>query len=86
MGSNQTMKINVRLIAATNRNLEEAIRKGAFREDLYYRLNVVTLTLPPLRERKADVPILIDHFLKKYNRENKKEVNSMTKEGSGTRF
>jgi two-component system NtrC family response regulator len=80
VGSSQTLKIDVRLIAATNRNLEEAIRKGAFREDLYYRLNVVTLTLPPLRERKEDIPILIDHFLKKYSRENKKEVVSTTKE------
>jgi two-component system NtrC family response regulator len=80
VGSNQTIKIDVRVIAATNRNLEEAIRKGAFREDLYYRLNVVTLSLPPLRERKEDVPILIDHFLKKYSRENKKEVFSLTKE------
>ena len=80
VGSNQTIKIDVRVIAATNRNLEEAIRKGAFREDLYYRLNVVTLSLPPLRERKEDVPILIDHFLKKYSRENKKQVSSLTKE------
>ena len=80
VGSNQTIKIDVRVIAATNRNLEEAIRKGAFREDLYYRLNVVTLSLPPLRERKEDIPILIDHFLKKYSRENKKEVSSLTKE------
>jgi DNA-binding NtrC family response regulator len=80
VGSNQTIKIDVRVIAATNRNLEEAIRKGAFREDLYYRLNVVTLSLPPLRERKEDIPILLDHFLKKYSRENKNEVASMTKE------
>ena len=80
VGSNQTLKIDVRVIAATNRNLEEAIRKGSFREDLYYRLNVVTLTLPPLRERKEDIPILVDHFLKKYSRENKKEVASTTKE------
>lgn len=80
VGSNQTIKIDVRVIAATNRNLEEAIRKGAFREDLYYRLNVVTMSLPPLRERKEDIPILIDHFLKKFSRENKKQVSSLTKE------
>ncbi len=80
VGSNQTIKIDVRVIAATNRNLEEAIRKDAFREDLYYRLNVVTMSLPPLRERKEDIAILIDHFLKKFSRENKKQVSSLTKE------
>jgi Nif-specific regulatory protein len=81
VGSNQTIKIDVRVIAATNRNLEEAIKKGTFREDLYYRLNVVTISLPPLRERKEDIPVLIEYFLKKYSRENKKEVSSVTKEG-----
>ncbi|MBP1716923.1 MAG: response regulator containing CheY-like receiver, AAA-type ATPase, and DNA-binding domain [Deltaproteobacteria bacterium] len=80
VGSNQTLKIDVRMIAATNRNLEEAIRKGTFREDLYYRLNVVTISLPPLRERKEDIPLLIDYFLKKYNTENKKEVRSLSRE------
>jgi two-component system NtrC family response regulator len=80
VGSNQTIKIDVRMIAATNRNLEEAIRRGVFREDLYYRLNVVTLSLPPLRERKEDIPILIDHFLKKFSQENQKQVSSLTKE------
>jgi DNA-binding NtrC family response regulator len=80
VGSNQTISVDVRLIAATNRNLEEAIRKGTFREDLYYRLNVVTLSLPPLRERKEDIPILIEHFLKKYARKNKKAEVSLTKE------
>jgi Nif-specific regulatory protein len=81
VGSNQTIKIDVRVIAATNRNLEEAIKKGTFREDLYYRLNVVTISLPPLRERKEDIPVLLEYFLKKYSRENKKEVSSITKEG-----
>jgi len=80
VGSNQTLKVDVRVIAATNRNLEEAIKKGTFREDLYYRLNVVTISLPPLRERKEDIPLLIEHFLQKYSAENKKEITSISKE------
>jgi two-component system NtrC family response regulator len=80
VGSSQTLRVDVRVIAATNRNLEEAIRKGAFREDLYYRLNVVTLSLPPLRERKEDIPPLIEHFLRKYSRENRKTVAAVSRE------
>jgi transcriptional regulator with PAS, ATPase and Fis domain len=80
VGSSQTIKVDVRVIAATNRNLEEGIKKGSFREDLYYRLNVVTISLSPLRDRKEDIPPLIEHFLKKYSRENKKEVTSLSKE------
>jgi two-component system NtrC family response regulator len=80
LGSNRTIKSDVRVIAATNRNLEEAIKKGTFREDLYYRFNVVTISLPPLRERKEDIPLLAEHFLKKYNIENQKSVTSLSKE------
>jgi DNA-binding NtrC family response regulator len=80
VGGTQEISVDVRVIAATNRNLEEAIRKGTFREDLYYRLNVVTFALPPLRERKEDIPPLIEHFLKKYSRENRKTVVSVSKE------
>ena len=80
VGSSKTIKVDVRVIAATNRNLEEGIKRGSFREDLYYRLNVVTISLSPLQERKEDIPPLIEHFLKKYSRENKKEVTSLSKE------
>lgn len=80
VGSSQTLRVDVRVLAATNRNIEEAIRKGTFREDLYYRLNVVTISLPPLRERKEDIPPLIEHFLKKFTRENQKKISSLSKE------
>jgi DNA-binding NtrC family response regulator len=80
VGSNQTIKVDVRLIAATNRDLEGAIRKGTFREDLYYRLNVVTISLSPLRERKDDIIPLTEYFMKKYSLENKKHISSLSKE------
>jgi NtrC-family two-component system response regulator AlgB len=66
VGENLTRKVDVRVIAATNRNLEEAVKQGGFREDLYYRLNAVKLKLPPLRERSEDVPLLAQHFLRKF--------------------
>ncbi len=80
LGSNITLKTDVRVIAATHRNLEEAIQKGLFREDLYYRLNVISITLPPLRERREDISLLIDHFLKKYSEENQKSISDISKE------
>jgi DNA-binding NtrC family response regulator len=80
LGSNLNLRTDVRVITATHRNLEEAIRKGLFREDLYYRLNVISIPLPPLRERREDIPLLIDHFLKKYSKENQKSIVDISKE------
>jgi Nif-specific regulatory protein len=74
VGGEKTIKAEIRLIAATSRDLEELVSGGKFREDLYYRLNVVPLFLPPLRERKVDIPLLVEFFLKKYNQENQKSV------------
>lgn len=69
VGGTRPIKIDVRIIAATHRDLEKAVREGSFREDLYYRLNVVLINLPPLRERKDDIPLLIEHFLRRYRSE-----------------
>jgi DNA-binding NtrC family response regulator len=67
IGSKKTIAVDIRIIAATNRNLEEKVRQGVFRLDLFYRLNIFTIQVPPLRERRDDIPLLIDHFLDKYN-------------------
>ncbi|MGH9968786.1 MAG: sigma 54-interacting transcriptional regulator, partial [Pyrinomonadaceae bacterium] len=78
LGGTDTIKINVRLIAATNKDMEEAIAKGQFRDDLYYRLNVFAIFMPPLRERKSDVLLLADHFLEKYAREHDKSIKRIS--------
>ena len=80
LGGNQTLRTDVRVISATNRNLEQRVKEGAFREDLFYRLNVVLMSIPPLRERKEDIPPLIDHFLKRYAEENGKEIEGLSSE------
>ena len=80
LGSNSNLKTDVRVITATHRDLEEAMKKGEFREDLYYRLNVITIHLPPLRERREDIPLLIDFFLKKYSTQNQKSISDVSKE------
>ena len=80
VGDHLSTKIDVRVIAATNLDLEEEVHKGNFREDLYYRLNVVTVNLPPLRTRREDIPRLIDHFLDRYNRENGRDLCKMNRD------
>jgi len=80
VGGNTTLDVDVRIIAATNKNIPELINEGKFREDLYYRLNVVNINLPPLRERKEDIPVLIDIFLKKYLDETNKKKIEFSKE------
>ena len=78
VGGTETIKVNVRIIAATNRNLEDEVINGRFREDLFYRLAVVPLRVPPLRERKGDVPLLVNHFLKKYSEKMGKNVQEIS--------
>ena len=78
VGSTQTMKVDTRVIAATNRNLEEEIQAGRFREDLYYRLNVVTVDVPSLRQRRDDIPLLADFFLKRYAQKNRRVIKGFT--------
>lgn len=74
VGGQETIEVDVRVVAATNRNLEEEVKAGRFREDLYYRLNVVHLEVPALRERKDDIPLLIDSFIKEFSKENGREI------------
>jgi DNA-binding NtrC family response regulator len=80
IGGSKTIKVDLRIIAATNRNLEELVKDGKFREDLYYRLNVVPINIPPLRERKQDVPLLFSEFLERSNRLNNCEIEGFTEE------
>ena len=78
VGGQETLKVDVRILAATNCVLEEEVRQGNFREDLYYRLNVVNLNVPPLRERPSDIPLLAKYFVEKFSRKNKRQVHGIT--------
>ncbi len=80
VGGNAPIKVDVRLISATHQNLDELVASGRFREDLYYRLNVVSIQVPPLRQRRRDVPLLVDHFLQRYGSENGKEIREVSRE------
>jgi len=80
IGSTQTIKVDVRIVATTNRDLQKEVEAGNFREDLYYRLNVIEMGLPPLRERKEDIPALVQNFIAKYNEENGKRVTGVADE------
>jgi DNA-binding NtrC family response regulator len=78
VGGSKTLKVNIRIIAASNRDLQEAVKQGTFREDLYYRLNVVTIRLPPLRERRDDIPFLVNFFIEKYNKRYQMKVKGIS--------
>jgi len=80
VGGNETIKVDVRLVTATNKDLKKAVEEGTFREDLFYRIHVVTIDVPPLRERKEDIPPLVSHFINKFAAENKKNVKGVTDE------
>lgn len=86
VGSNREIEVNVRIVAATNRNLEEMIKKGEFREDLFYRLNVLPIQLPPLRERKSDVEVLTRHFIEKFNAQYGKRISGVSEDAGKLLF
>ena len=80
LGSNKTVHADIRIVAATNKDLNTLVKKGFFREDLFYRINVIKLTLPPLKERREDIPLLVDHFLERFNRLSGKEIAGVSQD------
>jgi two-component system response regulator GlrR len=78
LGSENAVDVDVRVIVATNKDLEELVSQGLFREDLFYRIHVIPILLPPLRERKEDIPLLVEHFLRKFSQKMKKSVDGLT--------
>ncbi len=80
VGGNNTVKVNVRVIAATNQDLEMMLKAGTFREDLFYRLNVISIPIPPLRQRRSEIPLFIDHFIRKYRHDEHKSVEGVSQE------
>lgn len=86
VGGQETIKVDVRVIAATNRDLEKEVKKGTFREDLYYRLNVIHIHVPPLRERKEDIPLLVSKFIQEFSKENGKEITSIDSQAKSAIF
>jgi len=83
LGSTQSKKADVRIVAATHQDLDQLVKKGQFRQDLFYRINVVKLSLPPLRDRKEDIPLLAEHFIRKFNRLNDKNIKGLSPEALG---
>ena len=83
LGDDETIDVDVRIILATNVDLKEAVGSGVFREDLFHRINVVNIHIPPLRDRNSDVPLFAEHFLRRYTRENDKQIESISDEAMG---
>jgi transcriptional regulator with GAF, ATPase, and Fis domain len=80
LGAERTQKVDVRVIAATNRDLRQMVTQGKFQEDLYYRLNVIPISIPPLRERREDIPMLVEHFLRRFSRDSGKRIEDVDQE------